>query len=434
MRDARRSAENFGIPDLALAVVPEPLTNQKPEAIRRMVDGAIEQIIAGLTQNPFAPAEPGKEIVLLEDKELVFEGEDELEALERMNETFLSYGWSDGFPLRAPTPRAVEAMLAGTRRDPEAVVAVLEPGFGQATVLKVAANAVMAGCLPQHLPVLLAAIECLAEPAMNLRNKAMSTGSHAPLIWVNGPVRKRAGLNSGVCALGPGAPSRANSAIGRALRLCMMNLGHCYPGVSDMDTVGTPAKYAMCVAENEEQSPFAPYHVERGFRAEQSVVTVHFVYGLCELFDFVSTEPQPLLEVFASPALNLAQVSTAMWLIGHRADPRSGATEREHHTLFLCPDHARLLATHGVDKQAIRRELFKRARIPFRQAMLNKERHAMETARPELMWLWESPETMVPVVEDPQCYELLVVGGAAGRGTFFWGAGAPVSRAIDEEE
>lgn len=431
VRDARRSAASFGIADLALAVVPLPFTNQPAEAIHAAAAGAIEQVIAGLTRES-ADGAPPQEIVLLKDEHLTFIGADALQAAERMDRTFLEYGWSDGLPTRPPTAGAVEAMLAGTRRDPDELIAVLEPGFGKATVRKLAANAVMAGCRPEHLPVLIAALQCLAEPAMHLRNKAMSTGPHAPLVWVNGPIRARIGLNSGMCALGPGAPSFANTVIGRALRLSMMNLGHCYPGVSDMDTIGSPAKYGMCVGENEERNPWTPYHVERGMAAEQSVVTVHFVYGLCELFDFASAEPNELLTVFASPPANLAQAATAMWLIGRRADPRYGTEEQEHHTLFVCPEHAALLAAGGFDKPGLRRELFKAARIPFRLAMLNKERKAMEAARPDLMWLWESPETMVPVVEDPSCYEIVVVGGAAGRGTFFWGAGEPKSRAIED--
>jgi hypothetical protein len=431
VRDARKSAESFGIPDLPLAVVPLPFTNQPAEAIRAAVSDALEQVIAGLmgeAQN----TTPAQELMILPDEYLSFTGADALEAAEHMNRAFLEYGWSDGLVLRPPTPRAVDTMLAGTRRAADEVVAVLEPGFGKATVHKAAANAVMAGCRPEHLPVLLAALECLAEPAMHLRNKAMSTGSHAPLMWVNGPARRRAGLNSGMCALGPGAPSYANVALGRALRLCMMNLGHCYAGVSDMDTVGTPAKFSMCVAENEERSPWPPYHVERGFAREQGVVTVHFVYGLCELFDFASDKADRLLSVFASPPLNLAQVSTAMWLIGRRADPRYGTEEKEHHTLFVCPEHAQLLSRGGFDKPRVRDALHGAARIPFRDAMLNKERKAMESAHPELMWMWEKADTLVPVVEDPGCYELVVVGGAAGRGAFFWGSGEPRSRPVTD--
>jgi hypothetical protein len=302
VQDARRSAVTFGLPELPIAVVPTPFTNQPPERIRAMVEGAIGQVVAGLTR-PLPMAEPPREgVVLLEEEWLTFTGEDQLAAAREMNERFLSYGWGDGLPLVPPTEQAIEGMLRGTRRGPDDVVAVLEPGFGLATVKKIAANAVMAGCRPEHLPVVLAAVQCLAEPKIYLRNKAMSTGPHAPLLWVNGPIRRRIGLNSGVCALGPGACSFANTVIGRAVRLCMMNIGHTYPGVSDMDTIGSPLKYSACVAENEEASPWPPYHVEHGFDRETSTLTLLFVYGICELHDFQSTEPERLTEVFATAA------------------------------------------------------------------------------------------------------------------------------------
>src|SRR6266508_6604363 len=180
-----------------------------------------------------------------------------------MNRDFLQRGWSDGFPLVAPTQAALEAMLRGTRRGAGDVIATLEPGFGLATVEKLAANAVMAGCRSAHLPLLIAAVRCLAEPKMYLRNKAMSTGPHAPLVLVNGPRGREAGLTSGMCALGPGAPSASNTVLGRALRLVMMNVGHTYVGVSDMDTIGSPLKYSLCCAENKAESPWEPYHVTR---------------------------------------------------------------------------------------------------------------------------------------------------------------------------
>jgi hypothetical protein len=432
VQDARRSAVTFGLPELPIAVVPTPFTNQPPERIRAMVEGAIGQVVAGLTR-PLPMAEPPREgVVLLEEEWLTFTGEDQLAAAREMNERFLSYGWGDGLPLVPPTEQAIEGMLRGTRRGPDDVVAVLEPGFGLATVKKIAANAVMAGCRPEHLPVVLAAVQCLAEPKIYLRNKAMSTGPHAPLLWVNGPIRRRIGLNSGVCALGPGACSFANTVIGRAVRLCMMNIGHTYPGVSDMDTIGSPLKYSACVAENEEASPWPPYHVEHGFDRETSTLTLLFVYGICELHDFQSTEPERLTEVFATAALNVAQVPTGLWLIGRRADPRYGTEEKEHHCLFICPEHAEVFRRAGWEKGHIRRALHRRARLPFRLLMLNKEPQALATAHPELTWLWESPETLVPVLEDAECYDIVVVGGAAGRGAFFWGAGEPVTKAIEE--
>src|SRR5574341_1302616 len=288
-------------------------------------------------------------------------------------------------------------MLRGTKRAPSEVIATLEPGFGLATVEKLAINAVMAGCQPGHLPFLIAAVRCLAEPKMYLRNKAMSTGPHAPLVLVNGPKGRAAGLNSGICALGPGAPSASNTVLGRAVRLAMMNVGHTYVGVSDMDTVGSPLKYSLCCAENERESPWEPYHVSRGFDREASAVTVHFVYGMCELHDFKSTTPEALVEVFATAANNVAQVGTGLWLTGRRADPRYKTEEKEHNTLFICPEHAQVFARDRWGRREIQEALYRLARLPFRTMMLNKEAKAMAVAHPELGWLGDHPELPVPV-------------------------------------
>ncbi len=429
VHDANGTAATLGLPGLPLAVVPLPFTNQTPEAVHRMVDAAFDQVLRGLT-TPVAETTAGERKPA--EERLTYEGEDALAAWDAMNRDLLARGWSDGFPLVAPTERAVAAMLRGTRRAPSDQVVILEPGFGIATVEKLAVNAVMAGCSPEHLPLLIAATRCLAEPKMYIRNKAMSTGPHAPLVLVNGPQGRRAGLNAGMCALGPGAPSAANTVLGRAVRLTMMNVGHTYVGVSDMDTIGSPLKYSLCCAENERESPWEPYHAALGFPAEASTVTVHFVYGICELHDFQSTTPEALIEVFATAANNVAQLGTGLWLIGRRADPRYKTEEKEHNTLFICPEHAQIFAGAGWGRRQIQEALYRAARLPFRTLMLNKERKAMAVAHPELAWLHEHPTLPLPIVEDPSCYDIAVVGGAAGRGAYFYGAGEPVTMTVDE--
>jgi hypothetical protein len=429
VHDAHRSAASFGLPGLPIAVVPLPFTNQRPEDIHRMAEAAFEQVVHGLTR-PVEAADAGGRPAPA--ARLTYSGPDLLAAWEAMNADFLRRGLGDGFPLVAPTERAVETMLRGTRRAPGEVIATLEPGFGLATVEKIAVAAVLAGGRPEHLPLLVAAVRCLAEPKMYLRNKAMSTGPHAPLVLVNGPRGRAAGLNAGLCALGPGAPSASNTTLGRALRLVMMNVGHTYVGVSDMDTIGSPLKYSLACAENEAQSPWAPYHVTKGFAREASTVTVHFAYGMCELHDFKSTTAQNLIDVFATAATNVAQVGTGLWLLGRRSDPRYKTAEKEHNTLFICPEHADVFQREGWDRARVQQALYKAARLPFRTMMLNKERAAMMASHPELAWLEDTPDVAIPVVEDPGCFELAVVGGAAGRGAYFYGAGEPVTMPVDD--
>ncbi len=430
VHDAHRSAASFGLPGLPLAVVPKPFTNQQPEDIHRMATAAFEQVLAGLTRP--VPAPPAAPPAAARDERLIYEGADALEAWERMNRDFLARGWGDGFPLVPPTARAVDAMLQETSRDPAEVIATLEPGFGLATAEKLAVNAVMAGCGPEHLPFLIAAVRALAAPKMYLRNKAMSTGPHAPLLLVNGPRGRAAGLNAGMCALGPGAPSAANTVLGRAVRLTMMNVGHTYVGISDMDTIGSPLKYSLCCAENEAGSPWEPYHATQGFPREASTVTVQFVYGICDLHDFKSTTPEGLVEVFATAATNVAQLGTGLWLIGRRADPRYKTEEKEHNMLFLCPEHAQLFARAGWNRARLQAALYRAARLPFRTLMLNKESKAHQAAHPELAWLADHPELPLPIVETPECYDIAVVGGAAGRGSYFYGAGEPVTVVVDD--
>src|SRR3989442_5968992 len=180
VHDARSSAQSFGLAGLPLAVVPTPLTNQRPEDIHRMAEAAFDEIVTGLTR-PVEAFTGGDRPPI--DERLVYEGADLLDAWNRMNGTFLARGWSDGSPLVAPTDRAVDAMLAGTARDRGEIIATLEPGFGIATVEKLAISAVMAGCGPEHLPLLIAAVRCLAEPPLYLPHQAMSTGPPpAPLL------------------------------------------------------------------------------------------------------------------------------------------------------------------------------------------------------------------------------------------------------------
>jgi hypothetical protein len=431
IKDALRSAENFGLPTLGMAVMPYPFTNQSPDRIKAMVEAGLDQVVHGLTEPPELRAGVDGGFTTVSDPVLTFEGNDPLEAMEAMNLQFLEWRWSDGFPLVPATEDRVERMLKGTSRAPQDVIAYLEPGFGVATVEKIAANAVMAGCRPDHLPVLITAVRCISEPQIYLRNKAMSTGPHAPLILVNGPIARKLNLNSGVCALGPGSSSYANTVIGRALRLVMMNVGYTYPGVSDMDTVGSPIKYSMCVAENEEQSPWEPYHVEQGYDRDDSTVTVHFVYGTCELHDFQNWEPEKLVHGFATAACNLGQVSTGKWLIGRRADPRYRTEEKEHHFMIICPEHAQVLHQQGWDKRRVKEEMYRRARMTFRDLMMVQEPKAFRVAHPELQWLWDSPDTLLPVVETPDCYVIAVAGASAGRGAFFWGAGGPVTKRVE---
>ena len=428
VEDSRRSAQAFGLPAAPIAVVELPFTNQTPEEIRRAVDGCIDQLIGALTK---VPTTPPAAVKAAPAERLTFEGTDLLEAMDQMTALFFERGWSDGFPVVPPTPDRVDRMLRATTRRRDEVIAILEPGFGVATVEKIAINALMAGCLPEYLPVLIAAVQAIAEPNFFLRLAAMSTGPHAPLIIVNGPAVKALELNTGGGALGPSSKNRANVAIGRALRLIYMNIGQAYSGVMDMDTIGSANKFSLCVGENEEANPWNPLHVDRGFPRDMSTVTVQTVYANSDLFDFYNTTPEGVLDTVARAAMNPAIASTGRWLEGSWADPRTKERIIERNVVMLCPEHASIVARHGWSKAAVRDYLYRRAAMSFGDLRANREPSTLLASHPELQWMTSQPDIRVPIVERPECYEIVVVGGAAGRSMYFYGAHEMITKPID---
>ena len=273
MDDARQTAYVLGMPDLAIIEMPRGLTNLTPGEVLEIAANLKPQVVAALTSNGGGRA--SSDLLPSPSPDwLTYTGKDQLGALAAFQADFLDRRFGDGLPLLPPTAEAVEEMLTGTSWERDRLVAVLEPALGSATVEKIAINAVMAGCRPEHLPVVLAATEAIAVPGFCLRATAMSTGPHAPLLVVNGPIASRIGMNSGRGALGPCRESAVNMVIGRALRLVMVNCGYAYLGLFDLDTIGAPRKFSYCLAENEAASPFVPYHVDRGFAPGESTVSV----------------------------------------------------------------------------------------------------------------------------------------------------------------
>jgi len=428
-RNWQASSKVFGVKVLQKLLVPRPFVGLVAKDVYPYVDAVFDDLIKALTI-PLAAERP--ESVVQQSELITIEGEDRYSALENMNRMFLERGWGDGFPLWAPTRQRVDEMLAGTSKSPSQVVAVLSPGMGLATVEKIAINAVMAGCQPQHLPVLLAAVDAISQPSYMLRNVAMSTGAHAPFMLLNGPITKRLGVNSGRCALGPGAQSAVNTVLGRAIRLIFMNIGHAYPGVMDMDTLGTPFKYSMCLGEAEEASAWEPYHVEKGFAAETNVITMFSTYGLTEIEDNNGTTPEEVLNTACSNACARGVKSVGFWLLGWRADAKAQVQAKETHQLVICPVHAAIFKKAGWSKQQLREYMFAHARLPFSELMANTEPAAFRGAHPKLQWLWDSPETRIPVLETSDCFDIIVAGGMGGRSAYSYGAAEPVSRSIDD--
>ena len=247
-------------------------------------------------------------------------------------EFMFDQGFSDGLPLVPPTAERVIRMLSGTRRAPQDIVAVVPPNMAPVTVEKIAINAVMAGCKPEYLPVVIAAVEAVCTDEFNMHGVAATTMGASPCLVINGPIRERIGMNMRLGVFGTG--NRANATIGRALRLVIRNIGGARPGGVDRSTLSTPAKFTMCFAEWEEGSPWDPLHVERGFQREDSVVTAFTITsGPVQIVDQESREPD---QVAGSLGLGLE----GMFLPKNR----NMSTDA---LLVVCPEHVKSLTSQG---------------------------------------------------------------------------------------
>ena len=222
----------------------------------------------------------------------------ELADLEDEMEAMFDRGWSDGLPVVPPTPERVLRMLEGTTRAADEIVAVVPPDLVECTVEKVAINAVLAGCAPEYLPIVLTAVEAACTDEFNMHGLLATTMPVGPVMIVNGPIRKRIGMNAGVNVLGQG--NRANATIGRALQLTIRNVGGGRPGGVDRATQGNPGKLSFCFPEDEEGSPFEPLHVERGFAPEASTVTLFPGEGPRGIVDQLSRDADSLARTLAA--------------------------------------------------------------------------------------------------------------------------------------
>src|SRR6516162_1153950 len=303
-------------------------------------------------------------------------------------EEMFERGWTDGLPVVPPTLDRVEAMLGGC--DGRVSLGPVPPDMGEATLARVAACAVLAGCRPAYFPVVAAAARAVLDPAFNLHGQAVTTQPAGQLVVVNGPVREAIGLNSGMGALGPGF--RANLTIGRALRLLVTLTGGAMPGTLDRSTLGQMGKVGFCIAEDEEVSPWEPLHVERGFAAGQSVVTLIGSDAPLSISDHRSRTPEDLAWVLAWAAASTW--STNWWPL---AEPS---------VFVICPEHAEMFRGAGWTKQRLREFMFEAVHKPAAQLRRGETTPFVHAA---------GPAAQVPKWASPDAIVLLVAGGEAGR-------------------
>lgn len=264
----------------------------------------------------------------------------------RAAELFHEWGWTDGLPIVVPTRERVAAMCNGATRYPLEILGSLMPRNAPATVQKVAINAVMAGCVPEHMPVLLAAVEAVQDPEFNLFAVQTTTHPCGVLLIVHGPIASELGMNGGHNCFGQG--NRANATLGRALRLILQNIGGSLPGETDKATQGTPAKYTWCFAENEAESPWPSFRESLGFDPSESCVTVVGAEGPHNVNDHGSSAGESILNTMAQ----------TMATVGNNNIYVGGDTY-----VVFGPEHARTIADSGYSREDVQQYLYDNARV-----------------------------------------------------------------------
>jgi hypothetical protein len=331
----------------------------------------------------------------------------------RMHEALFEAGWTDGLPVIPPTRGRVDEFIRASGLPADFVVAVVPPLDKPATIEKIAANSVMAGCLPEYMPVVIASLRASVGPKLNLRGMQCSTQISTPLQIINGPIRKQLNFNCGAGVFGPGW--RANATVGRALKLVLVNIGGAVPGEVDRATFAHPGKFTFCIAENEEESPWEPLHVEYGFKPEDSTVTVYASEApqnilVSELHDN-PTQPYALLDTIANMMSDVG--SNQAYLGGE-------------HIVGLSPDHAATIAQSGWKKLHVQKYLFEKARIPIRE-LKKAGIYGREVDKYHLWPRWidrYNDDSLMPVARDASDIKIIVTGGPGLHSVYLPGLGS----------
>jgi hypothetical protein len=369
--DAHSAASGKGMPGIRVVGSSIPCESTVRADIDAGVVSVMKDLIEGLTQ-PLTAEEKSPKPKAAKLPRIAFKGN-----YEEVNRYFYGNGWTDGLPIVPPTEMAVAEMLTGTDLPPSHIVAKVIPRLGKATVEKIAINAVMAGALPTYMPVLIAAVQAVSDPKTRFDTFEVSTGSWAPFLAINGPIRNDVNINCSSGSLSPG--NIANAAIGRALGMIVKNIGGARKAVEDMGVIGNPGKYSLVIGEYEEESPWEPLSVERGFNKGDSTLTVFFPNT------FIQTIPGET---------NAKGILTAL----------SGMGAGGMSALIVIPSWAKVLSGEGYTKQKVKEYIAEHYTSPF--AMLPG---TQTTARPKM----DIDNLMILVAGGPGSFMALLrsVGG-----------------------
>ncbi len=423
MQDAKSAARDRGMPGIRIIALPADKyyrARASQQELQPIASGYFDQMVGDLvrplTSEEANPSQAGEK---QESADLTVTGKDYADAYEKVNELFLANHWADGLPIVPPTPELVKAMLAGTTRRPDEVLGPVHPKNGIATVQKIAINAVMAGAKPEYFPVILAAMDGFTDKHYDLTHVQASTGSFTPVVMVDGPIAQELNFNSGIGMLGHGW--RANSTVGRALRLSLLNLGHTWPQVNDMGLTGRLEAYTFYTfAEDTARSPWEPYEVSVGFQPGDSAVMVASSWNPV-IFGGGAVAPWTGQGVIDQIATHI-QSGGVRW-------PHS-----QTYILVLHPDCAVDLASHGYTRKSLQEYLYEQTRVPYEklaktvsfgagtEEQFIRASIADGRIRPDRAQIFLDslkPGGRVPVVQSPEDFHIIVAGGSPGYDLLF---------------
>ena len=313
-------------------------------------------------------------------------------------EFYYAKGWTDGLPVVPPTERSIRAMLDAAGLEADHEITFIEHRQVSVTAEKVAINAVMAGCTPEYMPVIVAALEAIGNPRWGYHGAATSTGGSAVFLLVNGPIARELGINCGDNLFGPGV--RPNATIGRAVRLVMRNVIGTLPGLLDRSTLGHGGKYSFCIAENEEESPWQPVHVERSFRPEQNTVTVLAALAPHQFYNQLSNTAEGIL----TTACALMRIS-------------AGTGKQPQYIMVIAGEHMHVMAKDGWSKDDIKRFCFENTQTSHAELKRINVMPGEITA--------EDEAKMKSLVCSPEDFIVVAAGSQAGAFSAFipgWGS------------
>jgi hypothetical protein len=395
--NARFLARSEGLEDLAVAPMILDYVPPEEEIEKLDIAGKVaDEVVTALTQWTAQPPD----IAEVTEASLDFSSKDFSTAQEEMERFFLNHGWSDGLPLVPPTEEAVDRMLEGASLPRDHVIARVPPGGMNATVGKIAVNAVMAGCLPHYMPIILGAVEAITDPLFDLIGVQCTSGQVAPFFIVSGKeLIEELNINDSFCAVGPGW--KANAAIGRALKLIMMNLGQTWPGMNDMKAFGSPFRYLCLIGENEAaySGAWEPLRVAEGFSVDQPTISV---------MPAMSWQPDLVLPTPPSVERIISHIS----LQAKVKYDRYALNCMYNNLVLISPTAFEAIRREGFSRKEIQEILYEKIELPGREVFDGREGPLLNRLPKRLVEKYQKdPSAAVPLLLNPESLKICIAGG-----------------------